>query len=298
MATTPPVVTGVTRRQFLGTSAAAAAGLCVGGMASAAATPPQASGAERIGVLVDLTRCIGCRACVRACNDRNDLPQDPQPTSVWDGPAQTLTYQRWTVVNRIGQSTAQEGSSVKQQCLHCLEPACVSVCPVGALRQLDSGAVIYRQERCIGCRYCVFACPFGIPKFQWDSGVTPVIGKCQFCAQHATFDGPACVKACPTGALKFGTREELLFEARARLHARPDRYLNHIYGEQEVGGTSWLYLSGQPFERLGFPQGLPSVGLPRLTWVALKVLPAAVTVLAVIMSLASSLLPRRPPPSS
>lgn len=248
--------------------------------------------------MVDTTRCIGCRACVRACNDRNDLPQDAQPTSVWDGTTQTLTYARWTAVNRLGGSTTEEGVSVKQQCLHCLEPACASVCPVGALHQLPNGAVIYRQERCIGCRYCVFACPFGVPKFQWDSGVTPVIGKCQLCMQKGLFTGPACVAACPTGALKFGRRDDLLLEARARIQARPNRYVDHVYGEHEVGGTAWLYLAGRPFEALGFPKRLPTVGLPRLTWVALNVLPVVVTVLAVVMSVASAALHRHAKVSS
>ena len=144
--------------------------------------------------------------------------------------------------------------------------------------------MIYHQERCIGCRYCVFACPFGIPKFQWDSGLSPVIGKCQFCAQHAVFTGPACATACPTGALKFGNRAALLFEAKARLHSRPDRYAAHVYGEQEAGGTAWLYLANRPPERLGFARDVPQQSLPALTRTAMGVIPALVTVLAVALS--------------
>lgn len=282
-----PDIPPFTRRAFLQSAAAVAAvGITtspVHALASAAAPA-----ADRLGVLVDLTRCIGCRACVRACDDRNDLPGGSEPaTTVWDGPAQALVYDRWTAVNLVKGSEDAAPVSVKQQCLHCLEPACASVCPVGALERQSNGAVIWKAERCIGCRYCVFACPFGIPKFQWDSGASPVIGKCQFCAQHAVFTGPACASACPTGALKFGKREELLFEANARMHARPDRYIDHVYGEQEAGGTAWLYLSGQSFERLGFPSRLPRVPLPSLTWMALKVIPAIVTVLVASLTIIS-----------
>jgi formate dehydrogenase iron-sulfur subunit len=164
---------------------------------------------------------------------------------------------------------------------------------VGALQRLPSGEVVYRQERCIGCRYCVFACPFGIPRFQWDSGTQPVIGKCQFCAQDGAEPHPACASACPTGALKFGKREDLLFEARARVHGRPDRYEPHIYGEHEAGGTAWLYIADRPAEALGFSPRIPSRSLPQLTWMALKVIPGVVTGLAVALSAASLFFWRR-----
>ncbi len=240
-------------------------------------------------MLVDTTRCIGCRACVRACDQRNHLDQAQGPTTVWDGPAERLAYNQWTVVNLEDRADSSGPLPVKQQCLHCLDPACVSVCPVGAMHRLPSGAVVYRAERCIGCRYCMFACPFGIPRFQWDSGLTPVIGKCQFCAQHALFTGPACAAACPTGALKFGARDALLVEARARVRARPARYVDHIYGEQEAGGTSWLYVAGRPFERLGLTQGVPSTALPAYTKTAMGLVPWVVTILAVVLSLLSYL---------
>jgi formate dehydrogenase iron-sulfur subunit len=128
----------------------------------------------------------------------------------------------------------------------------------------------------------MIACPFDVPRFEWDKGLTPVIGKCQFCAQERLFRGlpPACAEACPTGALKFGKRDDLLFEAKARLHARPDRYVDHVYGEHEVGGTSWLYLSDVPFERLGFKSGLPRRPLPSLTWDVVSWIPTVAAVLA------------------
>lgn len=236
-------------------------------------------------MLVDLTRCIGCRACVRACDERNHLPPAARSTTVWDGPEETLAFDQWTVVNTVAAGSSGDPVPVKRQCMHCLDPACVSVCPVGAMRRLSSGAVVYQGDRCVGCRYCVFACPFGVPKFQWDSGMTPVVGKCQFCAQQgAGSSGPACAAACPTGALKFGRRDALLMEARARMHARPDRYLNHLYGEREAGGTAWLYLAHRPFAQLGFDPAIPNERLPSLTRMALQVVPVVITVLAVTLS--------------
>jgi formate dehydrogenase iron-sulfur subunit len=272
----------ITRRELLGSAAAVAAWTRFGSPLRSEASPGTSAG--QIGVLVDTTRCIGCRACVRACSQANDLPASSPLTTVWDGGVEALTYGQWTVVNLEDGTSPGAPVPVKRQCMHCLEPACVSVCPVGALHRLPSGAVVYRKERCIGCRYCVFACPFGIPKFQWDSGLTPVVGKCQFCAQGPVFTGPACAATCPTGALKFGDREALLFEAKARIHGRPDRYVNHIYGEREAGGTSWLYLASRPFQRLGFAKRVPMETLPALTRKALQGIPAIVTVLAVALS--------------
>jgi len=277
----------VSRRDFLRSSVAVSAAVIASRWAYAS-PPPTATPAEGVGVLVDVTRCIGCRACVRACNVRNRLPQADTATTVWDGTRDELRYDHWTAVNAVG-GAERPPVSVKRQCMHCLEPACVSVCPVGAMAQQASGAVIYRAERCVGCRYCLLACPFSVPKFQWDSGVAPVVGKCQFCAQHADASGPACVAACPTGALKFGKREEMLAEARFRVHARPDRYHPQIYGEREAGGTAWLYLADRPAEQLGLPQGLPTVPLPSLTKMAMQVLPGVVAVMTVALGLVSKL---------
>lgn len=286
---------GLTRREFL----CRTAGVCGGAAACALGVGPKPAAAaavatdpsKQLGVLVDVTRCIGCRACVRACDMRNNLPLTPHATTVWDGPAESLTFNQWTMVNLDSQ---QGGKPVplKQQCMHCLDPACVSVCPVGAMQRLPSGAVVYRAERCIGCRYCMLACPFGIPKFEWRASTAPSIGKCQFCAQYAEFTGPACAAACPTGSLKFGAREQLLFEARARVHSRPDRYVDHIYGEHEAGGTAWLYLSGRPFSQISLPH-VPQESLPGYTRKALEILPWVVTFLAVVLTALSYLVPGR-----
>jgi formate dehydrogenase iron-sulfur subunit len=234
-------------------------------------------------VLVDLTRCISCRACSRACQSSNELSGAPSPLAPLD--VETPAYNKWSVVNTSLIETEKNGPlqrSVKRQCMHCIDPACVSVCPVGALESSDLGSVIYRADRCIGCRYCMMACPFDVPKFQWDSGLKPVIGKCHFCTREKLIKGqaPACVDSCPTGALRFGTRQDMLFEARARLHSAPDKYVNHVYGENEVGGTSWLYISDVPFDKLGFPSELPNYPLPSLTWEVISRLPLVVAGLA------------------
>ncbi len=243
------------------------------------------SKAETFGVLVDLTRCISCRACSRACVDANELHPADKGTDVTPAHQETLVFDKWSAVNtfKTQNEKGQDVSvGVKRQCMHCLEPACASVCPVGALTQTELGAVIYRANRCIGCRYCMIACPFDVPKFDWKSGIFPVIGKCQLCAQNRLYRGlsPACTSVCPTGALKFGKRQKLLFEAKVRMKSSPGKYIQHIYGENEVGGTSWLYLSGVPFEKLGFKTKMPSEPLPALTWEVVSKLPIVIAVLA------------------
>jgi formate dehydrogenase iron-sulfur subunit len=141
----------------------------------------------------------------------------------------------------------------KYQCMHCNIPACANACPVGALTKTAEGPVVYDDGKCIGCRYCMVACPFGVPAYEWEDPM-PWVRKCTFCADRLS-QGliPACVNACPAGALKFGKRTELIVEARERIAAEPTKYINHIYGENERGGTSWLYLSPVPFEELGLP---------------------------------------------
>jgi len=141
----------------------------------------------------------------------------------------------------------------KLQCMHCEHPACVEACIVGALEKRPDGPVTYDDRKCIGCRYCQVACPFGIPNFEWDKPM-PWIRKCTFCADRQGAGlKPACVTTCPTGALEFGERDALISEAHRRIAAEPGKYVDHVYGEKEVGGTSWLYLSPVPFEKLGFP---------------------------------------------
>ena len=206
-------------------------------------------------VLYDATKCIGCRACQVACKQWNELPAVATTnTGTYENPprmdAYTFTKISFTELEDNGKF---QWVFAKHQCMHCEHPACVEACIVGALEKRPDGPVTYDDNKCIGCRYCQVACPFGIPNFEWDKPL-PWIRKCTFCAdRQGSGLKPACVTACPTGALKFGDREELIAEARERIVAVPGKYVNHIYGEKEVGGTSWMYLSPVPFEQVGLP---------------------------------------------
>ncbi len=247
------------------------------------------------GFLIDTTKCIGCRGCQVACKQSNGLPADrtgfrPIRTNPPD-----LTARTWSLVEFHEVTKTRERlvwRFVKRQCMHCLEPACASVCPVAALRKTSEGPVIYDAKRCIGCRYCMTACPFNVPRYQWDSAA-PLIGKCTMCAGRlAVGEQPACAQACLTGAIKFGQREALVAEAHARIAARPDRYVDHVYGEHEVGGTAVLYLSDVPFAAIGFPAALPLYPLPIKTWAVMSLVPAVAGGTAALMT-AAYLLTRR-----
>jgi len=224
-------------------------------------------------VLVDVTRCIGCGSCVNACKADNDLP------TRYDEPAEgsdaALSPSNYTIVEP--QEGARNGATatVKKQCMHCLEPACASVCFMKAIYKTDAGPVVYDPNRCVGCRYCIMACPFGVPKFDYDATMGRVY-KCDMCVDRTSEGRPtACAEACPAGALTFGTREEMLAEAHGRIASEPDRYIDHVYGETEVGGTGMLYLSDVPFAQLGFPTELPDEALPGFTHEITKLIPPA-----------------------
>ncbi len=215
------------------------------------------------GLLIDTTRCIGCEACSAACKEQNGLPPPIE--------AQTTAY-TWTTVEKLA------GVNVRSLCRHCIEPTCVSVCPVGAMSRTPDGAVVYDGELCIGCRYCIMACPFGVPKYQWDRAV-PVVGKCVLCADRVARGlATACASVCPTGATLFGERDDLVGEARRRIAERPDLYVDHIYGLEEAGGTSVMTLSSVPFEKLGMRTDLPRHPLPLITWRVLDKIPDFVVV--------------------
>jgi len=209
-----------------------------------------------IGVLVDLTRCMGCRSCQVACKAWNDNPgEETVCWGTYENPPQ-LSPNTWTRV-KFTETYDNYGDLKwvmhKFQCLHCLTPACASVCPVQVHQKTETGAVIYEEGKCIACRSCTAACPFSVPKIDWEDGL-PEITRCRFCFDRVSNDEqPACAKSCATGALTFGERDELLSEAKTRIKDWPGKYVNHIYGEKEVGGTSWLYLSPIPFKALGFP---------------------------------------------
>ena len=229
------------------------------------------------GVLHDTTLCVGCRSCEEACNKVNDLPQPEKPfkeLTVLDEKRRTDSA-AYTVVNKYESSKNPETPVFrKMQCNHCLEPACASACFVKAFKKTKEGAVIYDASVCVGCRYCMVACPFNIPTYEYDKVLTPRVVKCTMCHPRLK-EGklPGCVEVCPVEALTFGKREDLLAIARERIRRHPDRYVNHIYGENEMGGTSWLYISGEPFEQIGMREDLGITPAPNLTSGALAVVP-------------------------
>ncbi len=213
------------------------------------------------GVLVDMTRCVGCRSCEAACNEEQKLPPPQLPftdQSVFDekehGQKRRTDETRYTVVNRYNPLELDHPLFRKVQCNHCQEPACLSSCFVNAYTKTPEGAVIYNPDVCVGCRTCMVACPFYIPTFKYSSAFQPRILKCIFCYDTRLKYGrpPACVEACPQNALVFGKRDQLVKIGRRRIDENNDQYVDHIYGEYEAGGTSWLYLSSVPFEKVGF----------------------------------------------
>jgi formate dehydrogenase iron-sulfur subunit len=249
-----------TRRTFLKQLSATAGLLLTGSRARAEeAYPPGRT--NSFGVLVDTTLCVGCRSCEKGCNEVNtDLPRKPaahfKDLSVLQD-KRRMDYSTYTVVNRYDsiQDAGQKPVFAKFQCMHCLRPACKSACIVGAFSSESTGAVQYDSWKCIGCRYCMAACPFQVPAYEYSNAFTPKVRKCTFCQPLISAGKvPGCVQACPMEVMTFGPREELLREARKKLADFPGRYVQHIYGENEVGGTSWLYLSGIPFERIGLPR--------------------------------------------
>jgi len=246
------------RRDFLKIIGSGAALLA--GRGAAAASEGHPANNETIGMLYDATRCVGCKACMSACkrvnSDYGSLSYEQakfDPDGLWDAP-QDLSGSTRTLIKLFKESDKQ-WSYVKYSCMHCQKPSCVSVCPVSAMtRDKVTGTVDYNKDTCIGCRYCQVACAFNIPKFQWSKAI-PQIVKCDMCKNtNLVKKGiTACAETCPTGAITFGKRKDLLVEANKRLSENPGTYINRIYGEKEVGGTNHLYLSGMEFNKLGLP---------------------------------------------
>ncbi|MBZ0266993.1 4Fe-4S dicluster domain-containing protein [bacterium] len=208
----------------------------------APATEPGKVNPEKA-ILTDVTKCIGCERCVEACVRQNDLPNEiPTRYQADDG----LSARRYTSIVRIPGKVEGTWRNVRRQCMHCKEASCLSACLVGAFTKSPDGAVVYDADKCIGCRYCMLACPFMIPRYEYDQAL-PFVQKCRM-DENCRVDGgePACVDACPTGATVFGPRENLLAEARRRIAEKPDLYEDHVYGEEEFGGTSVIYLSDVP----------------------------------------------------
>ena len=228
-------------------------------------------------ILTDTTKCTGCETCVAACKVENGLDKDQSRR--WKDRIDALSSTRFTtILQRPG------GHFVRQQCRHCQDPACVSACIVGALVKTDEGPVIYDGDKCMGCRYCMLACPYGIPRYDWDQPI-PYVRKCTMCYQRIE-EGqqPACTAACPEGATIFGTRAEMLAVAHDRIKQQPGKYVNRVYGEHEVGGTSVLYISDIPLGFLGWQPDLGETPLPKLTWASLTKVPPVIVGMAAAMS--------------
>jgi len=262
--------------------------------------------------LIDTTVCIGCRSCQVSCKQWNNLPAEqttlPEQALALQNP-KLLSAKTYVLIQQheIDDAAAPGGFRsifVKRQCMHCEDPACVAACPVTAMHKTKEGPVVYDASRCIGCRYCMWACPWGVPTAQWDS-LAPKISKCDMCysrisqpipterngeklvaSQHLTYAAqmaePTCVKQCPSGALKHGDREELLTEAKRRIREHPGKYVAEIYGEHEAGGTNTLYLSAVPFETLGFPK-VQTTAFPHYSEIALGSVPPAVLGVGVLL---------------
>jgi formate dehydrogenase iron-sulfur subunit len=252
------------RRIFLKKLFAIGAGSAALPAIAGSAEATQSSGIkEFVSVLVDTTRCIGCRSCEVACVEANDLPaiENTSPT-VFDQ-TRDMTTDQWTVVNRF--ETDKGEVFVKKQCMHCNQAACSTACLTQAMYKTHSGPVIWREDKCMGCRFCMVSCPFVVPKFEYYSA-NPKIQKCILCSERLKEDKlPACVEACPVDALQFGVRREMVRVAQNRIVSNPNRYLDHIYGKNEVGGTGWLYISSVPFDQLGFRTDLGYESVPHLT---------------------------------
>ncbi|MEW6265629.1 MAG: sulfate respiration complex iron-sulfur protein HmcB [Thermodesulfobacteriota bacterium] len=267
----------MSRRRFLGWLGAAGLGAGLAGTSRAASNMSFRGYPGGQGVLFDATRCIGCRQCEAACNKVNNLPPPKRSfddLTVLEGKRRT-DARTYTVVNRYDGIPGAAGPVYRKiQCHHCLEPACASVCFVRAFTKDKTGAVIYDPSVCVGCRYCLVACPFYIPAYEYDEPLTPRVMKCTLC-QPRLLEGklPGCVEACPREALTFGRRTDLIKTARERIRAYPGLYLDHIYGEREMGGTSWLFISGVPFGSLGLPEDLGEAAVGELTGGALSAVP-------------------------
>jgi Fe-S-cluster-containing dehydrogenase component len=261
---------GISRRTFLKCTAAIAGSSVFGGSSQALADQSAPNKNERYGVLVDTTLCNGCRKCEWACNEWNKNPNQPikafEDHSVFNRQRRTHAS-GFTVINRFFARKDPSPVYVKKQCMHCEEPACLSACFVDAFKKTQKGAVVYNPSVCVGCRYCMIACPFDIPAYEYYEPLNPRVTKCTFCFDRISDEGkvPACVQVCPTETLRFGKRGDLINLGHERIRNNPRKYIDHVYGEHEVGGTSWLYISAVPFEEIGFRIDLGKKTIPDMS---------------------------------
>lgn len=225
------------------------------------------------GLLFDSTMCVGCGECYLACKAQNNLPETSE-----DYLKDHLSSETFTVIEEYGDVYT------RKMCMHCAEPTCVSVCPVGAFEKTELGPVTYDSDKCIGCRYCMQACPHHIPRYEWNK-TNPLVKKCVMCHDKiAKGEGTACSEACPSGATMFGDLDDLVKEAKQRLKDNPDTYYPAVYGLEEAGGSNVLILSSVPFDKLGFSTKLPKEPLPGYTARALDKIPGVVGVGGVFLT--------------
>ncbi|MHC4134059.1 MAG: 4Fe-4S dicluster domain-containing protein [Planctomycetota bacterium] len=214
---------------------------------------------QQVGLLFDMVRCAGCHNCIRACMEEQGFEGDPEKVT-------DLSATAYTSLDVSGDYP------IRNLCRHCVNPSCASVCPVAALKKTELGPVVYEARRCMGCRYCIMACPFNIPRYEWDKPV-PAVRKCDMCIDRQREGKPtACAEACPEEATVVGPRDELIKLAHQRIKDDPEEYYDHVYGEHEIGGTSVLFLAPYPVEQLGYGK-LGTEPLPSLTWNVLSRIP-------------------------
>jgi formate dehydrogenase beta subunit len=262
----------LTRRAALKSMGAGAVGVAATSLVSIQAVAEESSEGKAskhaVGLLYDTTRCVGCQSCVAACNEVNNLEGDLRADRIHHS-AQDLNSFAKNIIKLYRPTDGSGYSFVKQQCMHCVDPACVAGCSFKALtKNSDNGVVGWTSSKCMGCRYCEITCPYHIPKFQWE-GLNPKIVKCELCKERlAVGKEPACSTVCPAKAVVYGTREQLLAEAKRRIEANPGKYYeNRVFGENDGGGTQALYLSHVPFEKIGLPDlGNESVPEKYLKW--------------------------------
>ncbi len=277
----------LSRRRFLKSGLAATAAATVIKNTDSKASGNFEGYPDGMGVLVDLTRCVGCRSCEAACNKEQGLPEPEKPFndfSVFDelhhGQKRRTDETAYTVVNRFDMPDFDHPIFKKFQCNHCNEPACLTSCFVNAYTKTPEGAVIYNADVCVGCRTCMIACPFYVPTFKYSSAFSPRIMKCIFCYDTRLKLGkaPACVEVCPQEALSFGKRSDCISMGRQRIRQNPGKYVDHIYGEHEVGGTSWMYISSVDFDKVGMDTTLPKEPILNSVKDFLAIVPMVLTI--------------------
>jgi len=269
------------RRNFLATVGTAVGASFIGRNAKASEK------IEMMGILIDTTKCLGCRSCEYSCAEANGYPEPSDDSDKLFNSHRKTSENSLTVVNKF--VIDENEIYVKEQCMHCAQPACAAACLTRAMHKTKEGPVVWDESKCMGCRFCMISCPFDIPKFEYFSA-NPKISKCVMCWERlAKGEIPACAENCPNEAIVFGKRSDLIHEANNRIYSEPDAYVKHIYGEHEVGGTGVLYLSSVSFENFKFRTDLGEEAYPEFTKEFLYGVPVILTLFpAFLLALSNS----------